>query len=392
MIIRHAILVVIAFLFSTTAIQPSVASDYQNVIDKIREMAPESQPEITGNWLRLTVPGAYCGNGEPYVIFIGKSALTKDTTARSRKVSFLFKGGGACWDYETCFKYEWAKISPPEGAPEIADEGVYSDNPEENRFSEYSRIHLPYCTGDVFVGTHEGYYRDEEDASGEEHRVLHHGKLNFVQVTKWLQANNYLIDFEQTDEVLLYGFSAGSVGALYHVKTLDPLFESAQKKTLISDSPGLHFGDTFFTKFSAPYLDDFSNALKAFGYHMNKNSGLVAGFVPLLCQQYPHWNVGVLQSTQDFVMSEVFGDISSPDHVRLVLSSKGLPNITLAEDDNCVSWVEKGHTHTYLALGNTSNASIDGVSAMDFAWGISLGQIKRNFLGPATGVEQLTAQ
>ena len=47
-------------------------------------------------WRRVEVPGALCGDGSPYSIFL--SGEGRDHS----RVAFAFQGGGGCWDALTC--------------------------------------------------------------------------------------------------------------------------------------------------------------------------------------------------------------------------------------------------------------------------------------------------
>lgn len=355
--------------------------------DPATRPGPTTAAEGTGlKWVKLGVPGAKCGNGEQYVIFIDKRALEQDTNGRSRKVMLMFQGGGACWNEESCFKHKLSRLNPPEqviASEEFArePEAMFSADPNENAFVSYSKIFFPYCTGDVFLGKHEADYGGK--------KVFHHGRLNIEATLQYLQNNNFLFNFQNTEDVVLFGFSAGAIAALYHINTFADAFHWAPRKALISDAPGLFFGPKFWHRFSDNFIRDTADALAKYGHPVDRDNGLLSPIVPKICRQHPQWNIGFLQASQDPVMSFIFGEIDPREHERLMLGPYGLSALTSDSGDNCSSWIETanaqgdgGGHHTYLVMKNSSKVKIGGVSAMEYAWKLAQGRPMPNYQGP----------
>ena len=46
-------------------------------------------------WKKVMIPGAQCGSGAPYAVWIDKKSKSK--------LAIEFMGGGACWSAATCF-------------------------------------------------------------------------------------------------------------------------------------------------------------------------------------------------------------------------------------------------------------------------------------------------
>ena len=104
-----------------------------------------------------------------------------------------FAGGGACWDSATCIGslYENGNDENGDGLVDEGEESdlVYissidkADNPvgmgglfnlthPENPYAGWSVLFLPYCTGDVHVGSSDTTYPDPREWGGD--RTIHH--------------------------------------------------------------------------------------------------------------------------------------------------------------------------------------------------------------------------
>jgi len=142
----------------------------------------------------------------------------------------FFDGGGACWDDLTC--------SVPWLATGRADDGFYKaeilpgDDPnrfggmfivgdERNPVRDWSFIYVPYCTGDVHLGSNTTDYRDVD--SGETFQIRHRGADNFRVVLAWARAN-----MPTPERLLVTGSSAGAYGAVGHYVRIRDAFPRAQ--------------------------------------------------------------------------------------------------------------------------------------------------------------------
>lgn len=357
------------------------------------------------NWRKVTVPGAKCGDGSEYVIFIDAPLSGASIKERSSRVIFMFQGGGVCWDEETCKGY--INLSAPTKVipHDISiGQGIFSAK-DTNPFLNYTKVYLPYCTADVFVGGHKAKYGDLN--------VLHNGQKNTELVLQYLKSlklvdikpelpNEKVFDFGKTKNLVIYGFSAGAIGALSHIHTIAPYFKQNANlhKSVVADAPGFHFGNKFWKKFSTKFHHDFKETFSKFDYPFNPSNGLVAPIIPKVCSKYPDWNIGVLQASHDPFMACIYGNIYTNDHAKLVLNSaRGLANLTSDPTDNCSAWVEietepgrfdyekEGGeateapdtnqswiniaNHTYLIAEDTSNISVMGKTAMQYVWDLA---------------------
>jgi len=301
-------------------------------------------------WNMVEVPEAYCGNGDPYHVFVSQG--------HSKKVAFAFEGGGACWGADSC--YGWIKTADMASYTYVKEAGgIFSANTSKSPLADSTMIYLPYCTGDVFAGRHttvyEGTVTNHFGGSNVEksfdHLVLHYSHL-----------------FQGLEELSVYGYSAGAIGAIVHLRMIDRLFGAGvPRKAAVLDAPGLHWGDAFWLKFTPELNADYEQALNAAGLVWNINSGLIASIIPATCQDLSDWNIGVLQSTRDRIMSLVFGDTTPAYHEARVLGKGGVQELTSDPTDNCMAYSPPTANHTMLPRDKASLPTIGGMFPMEFA-------------------------
>ena len=314
-----------------------------------------TQTTLARSWDRIEIPGAVCGDGLPYSVFVDKKA-------NSKNLFIEFMGGGACWDFGTCFGVDLGGIKfrtwmhPMPNVPFFSymtsDMFFWNDHP----FSEDSALYMPYCTGDVFSADHKTHY--------EGFPTYHQGFRNVVITFQYLAQKN-ILNFGKVDRLSVYGASAGAIGALVHLKTVEPYFPRA-KKIAIIDSPGLHFGPTFWKKFTPQLVNDFTQAFARVGLYLDPNDGFVAQHMGPVFASLKHWNIGVMQATRDQVMSTVFGEITPEDHKRLVLSDRGIASVARQYPNTSV-WITDSDLHTFMLLKSTTHKEdMAQQSAMNF--------------------------
>lgn len=90
-------------------------------------------------------------------------------------------------------------------------------------------VYLPYCTGDVHSGSKVTVYDDADPAHP---RIQYHrGQANIRAAAQWLRAN-----LGQPEDMLLTGFSAGSVGSTVTYGIVRDALQPQGRASLIADS------------------------------------------------------------------------------------------------------------------------------------------------------------
>ncbi|ATH08088.1 hypothetical protein BIY24_09035 [Halobacteriovorax marinus] len=313
------------------------------------------------DWVKIKIPGAKCGDSLDYFVFYNPK--------NSKKLFAEFMGGGACWNLSTCFGPNLRTWMHP--IPEIPAFSVLtSDNGELTPFNKHSALYFPYCTGDVHAGDHAIDYRFNI-------RAHHRGYSNIQKSLKYLKENE-IIQFKDLDEVILFGASAGAIGSLLHTKTITPYLGTQTKKYLISDSPGLHFGQNFWDKFTSEMIHDFDRNFSKVDLNIDFSDGMIASEIEHVCHYLSDWKVGILQGSQDLVMSKVFGNISPQLHREYVYSDAGIFE-TSKKNSNCAAFTPDTKMHTFLLIEKSARIQAGGIDALEFVKRIYSGQTSRSF-------------
>lgn len=301
------------------------------------------------SWQKIDIPGAKCGNGEQYSVYVSH----KDPT----KLVVEFMGGGACWSEKTCYgRAALTSLEPLRQSPK--DTPMLSED-MTNPLVNHSVLYFPYCTGDVFAGSHEAQYKAGIP-------LYHDGYSNVISGLAHIQSQGVL-NFPAMNDVVVWGASAGAIGALLHAKSVDSYLSLTARRTLIADSPGLHFGKGFWQKFSTQMNTDFQNSFNRVGLFYSLDNGFIAPLMGPVFNMYNAWEIGILQSTKDTVMSIVFGGITPDAHRKLVLSDFGIAAIARGYS-NVRTWIADVSTHTFLLKPQSADTrSMDGETAWNFA-------------------------
>ena len=298
-------------------------------------------------WTRVEVPGARCGDGSPYAVFLRQG--------QAERLVIELSGGGACWDKRSCYgpiPLTRMSLSAPG-----EESGLASPDPNASPFADATYVWLPYCTGDVHAGTHIANYEGAQ--------VIHDGSTNVRSSAQVLESSLGLMSAAR--EVYLVGRSAGAIGVLLHLAWFDAMLSNEVRRVALVDSPGLHFGTSFWNKFSDAYFGDVRDHMAEIGLSVTRGEGLIAPQLPGLCQRYDQWKIGFLQSTRDRVMSLVFGSISQARHERAVLGDTGLAQLVRQQSGECYAWIHDSAGHTFTGSTDSIERGTRGVTAAAFA-------------------------
>lgn len=321
------------------------------------------QMAMARKWQRVMIPDAVCGSGLPYSVFVSSE------NKNPRKLAIEFMGGGACWNLASCYGTRISTWMFP--IPKVPAYSVLSsESAAHSPVYDHTMIYMPYCTGDTFAGDHTAHYAFNIKAN-------FRGGSNVVKTLKYLTSENY-VDADAVRELFVAGSSAGGIGSLFHINLIDDTFSGATKKTMIVDSPGLHWNSNFWRKFSGNMLMDFAESFGRAGLYFDINTGLVASQMGEFCQSHNDWNIGFLQASRDSAMSTWFGDISADEFEANVFGPHGILETT-KDISNCSAWVQKSTHHMFLLRPSLSKTRSEGVSAIDYAFQIFRGQTERNY-------------
>ena len=174
-------------------------------------------PAVAGDWKTIEPGGeTKCAMGTPYRFHMREGDPAK--------LMVFLNGGGACWSGDNCdVKTEPTTYRPfadGEGNDPRTRDGAFAlDNPE-NPFKEWTQLFVPYCTGDIHLGTQD---HTHTKADGSEITVYHRGRINAQAALDYLYE-----EVAAPKTVFLSGGSAGAVAAPYYAAELAQHYPNAQ--------------------------------------------------------------------------------------------------------------------------------------------------------------------
>jgi hypothetical protein len=297
------------------------------------QAAPAGGPVADAPGWEQVSPGGdcECADGSEFSFWVHEADPTK--------VVFFLEAGGACFTAETCDPerdlYATAVEEGPPGG------GVFDFADNRNPFADYSAVYVPYCTGDVHLGTVTTEYAPDLT-------VHHMGYLNGTAAVDHLAAS-----FPDATEVVVMGMSAGSVAApVYGGQVADRLPDAGI--TVLADGSGA-------------YPDDptFNQVLDAWG---------AAGAVPP--RSFPGLTIQAGTQHPNIVFAR-------HDHARDDRQAVWFPILDVPEGDllarmdaneaeiesagvNVHSFTGPGEEHVVLADGPFYTEEVNGVSLVDW--------------------------
>lgn len=300
------------------------------------------------DWETVYIPEAKCGDGLPYKVFV--------RPGKKSKLAIEFMGGGACWSLATCWGpklHTW--IHPIPSLPAFS---YLTAN--ESPIKDHTFLYFPYCNGDVYAGNHIANYMPLKN-------TYHEGSKNVMLTFEHLRRINK-IEFRKADSLILFGSSAGGIGALLHRSRIDGFFKPNAKKLLIADSVGLHYADDFWGKFTPEQMSDFKHEFSIAGVNVTGKEGMIAPQMRNYCDAATGWKIGFIQTTKDLIMSKMFGGLSEEEHRKAVLGPSGIRK-SLTNSKNCSTHISEGIGHMLLIFTSVAEDSLDiesGESAKDY--------------------------
>ncbi len=339
---RNLVSVVLAFLFLSGC----------GGEDASAPLPPESPTYEPNVWEKIELPGTVCGNGSQFKFFINRPLVPTDN------VVFAFEPGGACWDYDSCAGRTGLGASNTEG---VADSHMAlwqvvfpftRRDDETNPLRDYNLVFMPYCTGDVHIGDTVKTYVDPTGKDPD--IVFHHNGYKNT-----LAAADYVAEtFPHVDKLVVYGCSAGGVGAMAsHWFVRSAL--APKQAYLLDDSgpvfPGsVHSKPLYDTIRAAWELDNVFKTLP-FPYDATDLGALSLG----LADQLPQDRIAVTYFLRDHTFSDYsykrfFPDLSSEQRLDYWREDTDLLVAAFANKKNLAYylpyWRSRADSHCTTAL------------------------------------------
>ena len=161
-----------------------------------------------------------------------------------RRLLIVMDGGGACWDAVTCLgtpllgASTYSQIVDETPASAEAAGGFFNTDRADNPYLDYTKVFVPYCSGDVHWGSRDTVYSFPLPGQAElEWTIRHRGTDNFLAVLHWLRTEGALqgLDLASVGNLTVSGASAGAYGAMVAFPYMAELAPNARLR-LIADA------------------------------------------------------------------------------------------------------------------------------------------------------------
>lgn len=274
----------------------STAADSSGSDESTGEPAPTFDGEplaITrdGAWEWFDIEGMACADGRD-------SGVGVRAVQDPEGVVLYFKGGGACFNTLSCALAEPLMVTGLEAIDQNPD-GVLNFEDPQNPLANYDVVYFPYCTGDVHGGSELG--------------VTPQGVAepwDFVGHENVLAALDRLVPtFADSERLMVYGTSAGGIGALVNFPSIVLGWPDAE--TFLLDDSGMIYRDAYLE----PCLQQTMRSTWSLSAALptdcpeceTKSGGGMAEYYRYLADRYPQTHFGIVASTRDRVTRVFFG-------------------------------------------------------------------------------------
>lgn len=280
--------------------------------------ATSAAPPSNGPWQQITPTQAVTGlDGAQHSAACSGYPGTDPTFSfwakrgKSKNLVVYFEGGGACWNDFSCtfpivpglpaqVPQTFVPQVPP-GGPQTYS-GIFDASQPANPVKDWSMVYIPYCTGDVHVGSRDRVYTNVG------HPVfplpsffqIHHGGFdNFMVVMDWVRKN-----IEHPNRVFVAGSSAGGYGASTNFPWVQQAFPKAKLSVLADASQGV-LSQGFDG--SDPGRKSWGPQLKADVFGSNGDAVASPDILAVAAAKFPRARVAQFTTQVDLVQVEFHG-------------------------------------------------------------------------------------
>jgi hypothetical protein len=256
--------------------------------------APAGDPVVApaNQWTWVDVPRSACDDGSATGFAVNPGTGTD--------LVIYFEGGGACWDYATCYVLNSALHGPVGSAQWGARAAQVNVGPFDraratNPFRTSSYAYIPYCTGDLHGGAHVQPYTFLADTR-QHHHVGHTNARLFLERIRatWPGATR----------VVVGGTSAGGYGATLNYDMIRRAFPGA-KMALVDDAGPLLEKEGIPYTVRGPWFTNWHLGDTVDALCPDCRDDL-SSLYSVLSKKYPADRMGLVSALQDPVISLFF--------------------------------------------------------------------------------------
>lgn len=289
----------------------------------------------------------------------------------------FFNGGGACWNDKTCTSSLGLGPRPTYNPSLETDNspvgvgGILDEISEGNPFKDWNMVFIPYCTGDIHIGSKDQLYNDADGiVTGRINApvmIQHRGFDNMMAVREWIKhrftKKGGSHRTRTVKKLLITGSSAGAYGAKFNFPYMQGLFPRAHAYLLADageagvtqgflDEVFVHGGPWNTEETVATWLPGF-NQYGNFNAS-NWNATLIQG----LSESYPRSRIAEYSTAWDMVQTLFLNIMQN----SVEPPSPGLP------------WPDTPSTTIFLGWHEQITSGLQGITAPNY----------RHYLGAGT--------
>ncbi|MFL5345475.1 MAG: pectin acetylesterase-family hydrolase [Hyalangium sp.] len=302
---------------------------------------PISVPENKWTWVPFSE--THCGNGTPAGIGLNPAP------GGSKRIFVYMAGGGACWDFLTCYSLKTAahvedtytQATLDSEVPGLTSAGVLDRQDTTNPFHDAHFVYVPYCTGDLYTGDAVRSY----DTNNPQRQMYHRGAPNMDAFLAHLKAT-----FPDAEQIWLTGSSAGGYGAELNFERASLAFPAAHVD-LLADSAQVVMPD------SARWAQIINSWNPRFPESCPDCAQSFPALIDALATRWPDRRLGLLAYDNDAVLSNYFNYSSG--------------QMTTALNALLANQYTHANTH-YFVLSGSSHTMLGSYKTLVGAGGVSL--------------------
>lgn len=325
--------------------------DYSNYINSLNQMGVDKYIGIqpTGETYQNGWESYYYDTASPARCFNGTQYIVSLHRGDPNKVILFLEGGGACWDYNSCYVTDMAKSSDAPLPLSVLFDGLLVTSNPLNPFKDYSVVYAGYCDASLWSGDNDVKYNGVE--------TYFHGLANLSAAVTLMKQN-----FINPDKILVAGYSAGGEGTFagYLVTRTQYPFTTLN---VINDS-----GIGVFNPQQPQILQTWMS---------NWNMGNILPDGCPLCNQHlaylVNWvldrdqnvNFGFSSYYEDAILGGEFLQMSGSDYKNAILSVTD--HIHSLHPGHFKRFFANGNLHTFIELGSFYTGRIDNTPYYQWA-------------------------
>jgi len=316
---------------------------------------------LTANeWVWVPVAGTQCRDGSGTGIAVNLASPPSD------KLMIYLEGGGACVDQFFCLPIatpttfgasEFATWKAGSGAATQPSGGIFSRTDAANPVAGWNFVYVPYCTGDIFTGDRPNVMVPNVTMPQQ-----------FVGYTDvHLDLERIVPTFPGLKKVLLTGVSAGGFGASANYVQTAKAFGSTPVYLLDDSGPAMeapYLAECMQSQFAS--LWGMGGALADCGSDCSNPNSYFVDFAKHIGKTYPTMPFGLIESTQDSVISLFFGYGNPGNCAGSVLPGASLPGPTFTAGlQDAESKIAGATNYGSFFFASTQHTSIGATTTFD---------------------------